>query len=225
MSRRIEIELTSSRPDGSWTWRAAGARVPKGVVQSTILPADVKVGDLLRAEVETELDGTNVLSVSPLKAKAEKSGLLEILPSAKPFEAVTQQLARKERTDRREGGARRDGPRRDGPRRERREGEGGERPPRGEGRPPRRDPKGDRDRGPRPERKPRFQPPPELPYKPRIWTNPRFWAAILCAARPFRAGQSPARKKSRRCSRCCGAENGDASAAQWSPSLSSSMPS
>ena len=30
MSRRIEVELTSERPDGSWTWRAAGAREPKG---------------------------------------------------------------------------------------------------------------------------------------------------------------------------------------------------
>src|SRR5438034_747398 len=26
MSRRIEIELTSARPDGTWTWRAPGER-------------------------------------------------------------------------------------------------------------------------------------------------------------------------------------------------------
>ena len=32
MSRRLEIELTSTREDGTWTWRAAGAKVPKGVV-------------------------------------------------------------------------------------------------------------------------------------------------------------------------------------------------
>ena len=32
MPRRIEIELTSSRDDGSWTWRAAGAKAPKGTV-------------------------------------------------------------------------------------------------------------------------------------------------------------------------------------------------
>ena len=93
MSRRIEIELTSARPDGTWTWRAAGARVPKGVLAGSILSGEPKVGDILRAEVETELEGTTVLSVAPIKSKAEKSGLLEILPSAKPFEAVTQQLA------------------------------------------------------------------------------------------------------------------------------------
>ena len=34
---RIDIELTSSRPDGTWTWRAAGARQPKGVVSASVL--------------------------------------------------------------------------------------------------------------------------------------------------------------------------------------------
>ncbi len=38
MPRRIDIELTSSRPDGSWTWRAAGAREPRGVVDASVLP-------------------------------------------------------------------------------------------------------------------------------------------------------------------------------------------
>ena len=49
MSRRIEIELTSARPDGSWTWRVAGAKQPKGVVEGALLPDDAKVGDVLRA--------------------------------------------------------------------------------------------------------------------------------------------------------------------------------
>ena len=30
MSRRLEVELTSKRADGSYTWRAAGAKQPKG---------------------------------------------------------------------------------------------------------------------------------------------------------------------------------------------------
>ena len=51
MSRRIEIELTSSREDGSWTWRAAGAREPRGTLESGILPASAKVGDVLRVEI------------------------------------------------------------------------------------------------------------------------------------------------------------------------------
>ncbi len=182
MSRRIEIELTSARPDGTWTWRAAGAREPKGVLETAILPADSKVGDVLRAEVETELDGTTVLHVAAPKAKAAKSGLLEILPSATPFEAVTQQLARRDRNDRGDRGDRRDRP----PRRP-----DGDRPPRGDSdRRPRPDgeragaPSGDRrprrdgDRpsgapgdasGDRRERRPRpnFTPPPELPQRPK----------------------------------------------------------
>ncbi|MUH55729.1 MAG: hypothetical protein F2683_02250, partial [Actinobacteria bacterium] len=49
MSRRIEIELTSSRPDGSWTWRAAGAREPKGVLDGTLLSQGSKPGDVVKA--------------------------------------------------------------------------------------------------------------------------------------------------------------------------------
>src|SRR3954471_10429839 len=179
MSRRIDIELTSARPDGTWTWRAAGAREPRGVLGSSILPGDAKVGDVLRAEVEIELDGTTVLNTSPIKAKGTKSGLLEILPSSKPFEAVTSQLAKRDRNDR---GDRRDRPPRRGD---------GDRPPRPDGdRRPRRD--GDRppssreggaDRRPRRDsdrttdaagterrerrQRPHFTPPPELPQRPK----------------------------------------------------------
>ena len=180
MSIRIEIELTSARPDGSWTWRAAGAQKPKGVLSGSLLPSGAAVGAVLRAEAERELDGMTILSVTSPKGKSEKSGLLEMIASDKPFEAVTQQLARRERGDR---GDRRDrGDRGDrGPRRDRPEGErgerrdrgprpDGERGPRPDGeRRPRRD--GDRpDRGARREggdRRPRFEAPPELPQRPK----------------------------------------------------------
>ena len=170
MSRRIEIELTSARPDGTWTWRAAGAQKPKGVLDGALLPAGAAVGLVLKAEAETELDGVTILSVATGRAKSEKSGLLELIASDKPFEAVTQQLARRERTDRGDRGDRRDrGPRRDGDNRDRgprsgKPGEGGDRRDRG----PRRE--GDnRERGPRPggDRRPRFEAPPELPQRPK----------------------------------------------------------
>lgn len=108
MSRRIEIELTSKREDGTWTWRAAGALQPKGVVDDAVVPAGVGVKDVVRAEVESDLDGTRVLSITAPKQKAERTGLLEILPSAKPFEPVTQQLRKKGPRDqdkRRKGGS------------------------------------------------------------------------------------------------------------------------
>lgn len=138
MSRRIEIELTSKREDGTWTWRAAGAREPKGVLSGSVVPDGVSVNDTVRAEIESDLDGHRVLSIAPLKAKAGRTGLLEILPSDKPFEAVTQQLRKRE-------------PRRDDKRRPRRDKEGAQ----GEGgRPP---------RGPRRN----FEAPPELPQRPK----------------------------------------------------------
>jgi hypothetical protein len=205
MSRRIDIELTSARPDGTWTWRAAGAREPRGVLGSTILTFAAKVGDVLRAEVEIELDGTTVLNAAPVKAKAAKAGLLEILPSSKPFEAVTSQLAKRERNERGDRGDRRDRP----PRRP-----DTDRPPRGEGdRRPRREgdrPAGDRagadrdggDRRPRRDaerssraggdasgaerrerrQRPHFTPPPELPQRPkpkRLKPGRAYRAAVL----------------------------------------------
>ncbi len=101
MSRRIEIELTSARQDGTWTWRAAGAREPKGVLDGSLLPTGAKIGSVLKADAEVELDGMTILSVTTTKEKAEKSGLLDLIPSDKPFEGVTQQLAKRERSDRR----------------------------------------------------------------------------------------------------------------------------
>lgn len=151
MSRRIEIELTSKRTDGTWTWRAAGAREPRGVVVDAVVPAGVSVNDVVRAEVEADLDGTRVLSIAAPKTKAARTGLLEFIPSEKPFEPVTQQLRKKGARD----GDKRRGPRRDkgdGPRGERRDGD--KRREGGEGRTDR-------------PRRPFFEAPPELPQRPK----------------------------------------------------------
>src|SRR5918994_453999 len=90
---RIEIELTSSSPDGSWTWRAAGARAPRGVLDGSILPAGSSVGDQLRVETEKDIDGIRVLSVVPPKEKSERVGLLDRLRAEPPFEPVVQHRA------------------------------------------------------------------------------------------------------------------------------------
>ena len=167
MSRRIEIELTSKRPDGTWTWRASGAREPRGEVVDSVVPAGSSVNDVMRADVETDLDGSRVLSITPPKAKNVRTGLLEILPSTRAFEPVTQQLAKKGSR----GGDDRKGPRRerkdgDKPRGERRDGD----KPRGERK------EGDRARGDRKEgaegrtdrpRRQFFDAPPELPQRPK----------------------------------------------------------
>jgi hypothetical protein len=181
MSRRIEIELTSARPDGTWTWRAAGAQKPKGVLDGSLLPGGATIGMILKADAENELEGTSILSVVQGKAKAEKSNLLQLLPSDKPFEAVIETKARRERGerpggdrdrgDRRDRGPRPGGDRPGGPRRDRPAGAPGE----GRDRGPR--PGGDRPGGPRPNRgprpggdrpqRPRFDAPPELPLRPK----------------------------------------------------------
>jgi len=177
MSRRIEIELTSAQPDGSWTWRAAGAKVPKGVMDGAMLPSGARVGDQLRVDVVQEIDGITVTAVVPTRAKAEPTNLLALVADERPFEPVVQKLAQRDRSDR----PRRDGDRDRRDRRDRRPGaEGGERP--GGDRRRERTERTERterpDRGPgvgdasgrrdrRGPSRPSFSPPPEVPQRPK----------------------------------------------------------
>jgi hypothetical protein len=178
MSRRIEIELTSDRGDGTWTWRAAGAKAPKGVLNGTVLPDGLKVGDVVRAEADFNIEGIDVLSVMAPKGGRKEAERLELVGSGQPFEAVTQTLAERSRTSDRDRSERNDrprGPRPDGARGPRPDGARGPRPdgargPRPDGaRGPR--PDGDRPgvRSPRPDSAPRRDRPfvAELPQKPK----------------------------------------------------------
>lgn len=129
MSRRLDIELTSAREDGTWTWRAAGAKVPKGVVEATLLPGESKVGDVLKIEADFDIDGITVLSVVPQRDKSQKATFLQLIDD-KPFTGVTEKLAKKSKSDRLQRDKR--GPRTDRPERT----ENKDRTPRSE-RPPR----------------------------------------------------------------------------------------
>ncbi|HXW32217.1 MAG TPA: hypothetical protein VEJ21_03925, partial [Acidimicrobiales bacterium] len=86
MARRIDIELTSKRSDGSWTWRAPGARQPRGEVQPGLVPAEAKVGDILRADAEFELEGIVITALSAPKATAagdDEARRIEIIGSGR----------------------------------------------------------------------------------------------------------------------------------------------
>ena len=107
MPTRIEIELTSVA-EGRWTWRAAGAREPRGMVDAGLLPADAAVGDQLRVETEKDLDGIRIVSIVAAKGPSERANRLELLPSTEAFEPVVEVRATR---DRHEGGRGR--PRRD----------------------------------------------------------------------------------------------------------------
>ena len=160
MSRRIEIELTSLRSDGTWTWRAAGAREPKGILQPSVLPQESKTGDVLKVEADFDIDGITVLGVVQGRVKVDKVETITVKGNDRPFEAVTQQLARKEKSDRgdrRDRPARGDRPTRDGAR----AGTGPDRRPRRDGAPTTAT---DKTRTPR---RPHFEAPPELPQRPR----------------------------------------------------------
>ncbi len=100
MSRRIDIQLTSSRDDGTWTWRAAGAKAPKGVVAAALLPTSVRTGDVFKVEADFDIDGISVLAVVPAKEKSQRLNMLELIVSEKSFTPVTQRLAERGKSDR-----------------------------------------------------------------------------------------------------------------------------
>jgi hypothetical protein len=183
MPSRIDVELTSARPDGTWTWRAAGAREPRGVVESSVLPEGAKVGDVYKVEATVALDGIEIHSVVPGRAHRKEPERIEVLGGS-DFQAVTTSLVGKRSRDDRDRGDRRSRDRRDSDRRppgERRGG--GDRRPSGEGPPsgersrsdgdtssrrPRREGESRTSRPPRERReRPAFAPVPEVPQRPK----------------------------------------------------------
>jgi len=111
MATRIDLELTSSRDDGTWTWRAAGAKQPKGVVDASLLPDGSKVGDVLKADADYLMGDIEILSVQARKGpRGAKAETLEILGSGKKEELVTTKLYKGSKgRGGRDGGRGRDG--------------------------------------------------------------------------------------------------------------------
>lgn len=166
MSRRIEIELTSERPDGTWTWRAAGARQPKGDIPAGIVPEGVSVGDVVKADADFTIDGIDILEVITSKRVRKQPELLEIVGSGRDEPAVTTQLVERKgrRRDRdRDWNGDRDG---DGDRRRRRDRSRGD---------------GDRDRGDRGDRRPRRERAPERPRPKRLRAGKAHRSQVLDA--------------------------------------------
>ena len=103
MARRLDIELTSDRGDGQWTWRAAGAKQPKGTLDGTLLPAGTSVGDVMKVEADADLDGLTVTTVFAPKGARKEAETLEVLGSGRNEPLVTQVLAPKGRGRGRDG--------------------------------------------------------------------------------------------------------------------------
>lgn len=112
MARRLEIELTSNRSDGKWTWRAAGAKQPKGTLDGALLPEGTGVGDVVKVEADATLDGIEITAVLPTRAPRTQVETLPLLGSGREQPLVTSQLAPKIRSrargtnrDRRDAGS------------------------------------------------------------------------------------------------------------------------
>jgi hypothetical protein len=134
MARRIDIELTSARDDATWTWRAAGAKQPKGVLDAAILYEGARVGDIVRAEAEFEIDGILVTAVVPPKAARAEPERLEVIGPPRESAPVTSSLVPKREGSEDRGGRRDEDRRRprerDGERRTRASERDGDRAPR-----------------------------------------------------------------------------------------------
>ena len=140
MGHRIEVELTSQSDESTWTWRAAGAKLPRGTVDAGLVPPGTAVGSVLRAEVEMTLDGTTVTALLAPKGKSEPKPVerIEIIGTPQKGPDVNVVLAGKGKRRRDDyGDGDRDGSRRPSGRKPRTDGD--------------RAPRGDGARGPRPD--------------------------------------------------------------------------
>jgi hypothetical protein len=148
MSRRIEIEITSLNGEQA-TWRAAGAKLPKGVLDASLVPGGPVIGTVYRADIEQYMEGIEVLAVLPAKTASPldpRHERVELIPNAKTGPDVVVTYAPKGR------GARRDFER-DGEHRE------GSKRPGGRSGPKERSTSARPERGPRPDR-------PDRPVRP-----------------------------------------------------------
>lgn len=151
MARRIDIEVTSTRPDGTFTWRQAGAKAPKGSGAAGLLPDGSKVGDVLRADIELDMDGAVVTAIAPVVKRERNVTLLAITGSGADFKPVTEISTNKRNRpprDKAGRGGKGGGKGGRGDRRERRDGDA-------------------RGGGPTVPRREFTPPPPELPKRPR----------------------------------------------------------
>lgn len=121
MAHRIEVELTSRQSDGTWTWRAAGARQPKGVLDGSLLHEGAKVGDVVRADADFGVDGITVSAVLAPRPGRTEAARLEIKGPSRPEQpGVTTSLTSRTSTPKTQrafqrsegGGDRRDRPER-----------------------------------------------------------------------------------------------------------------
>jgi hypothetical protein len=90
MGTRLDIELTSKRSDGTWTWRAAGAKLPKGSLDASLLYEGAQVGDVVRAETLVGLDGVTISAIVPPPApEPEPTRIVPRPPAARSEGGVT----------------------------------------------------------------------------------------------------------------------------------------
>ena len=100
MSSRLDIEITSKINETSHTWRAVGAKEPKGTIKTSLLPKGADVGHAFRVEAEFLLDGIDIIAVLPPKAKRDEPERLEIIGSGKSETGVTTSLVSKKKRKR-----------------------------------------------------------------------------------------------------------------------------
>ncbi|MHB8319038.1 MAG: hypothetical protein ACYDEP_07415 [Acidimicrobiales bacterium] len=97
MPRHLEIELTSTSENSTWTWRAAGAREPRGTLESSLVPAGSQPGAIFRAQVASGLEGIEIVALEPvgsLKPASDAPERIAVLGPSRLKPGVTVTLAK-----------------------------------------------------------------------------------------------------------------------------------
>lgn len=103
MARHIDIEITSKLDDDRFTWRATGAKEPRGTLDGSLLPGQVSAGAKLRAEIEVSIEGVEITKLEAIGAvvkQAKRVETIELLGSGRQQAGVTWTLEAKKKTGR-----------------------------------------------------------------------------------------------------------------------------
>jgi len=98
---KMNVVITSELDQSFHTWQVLGAKEPRGKVKTSLLPADIKIGDSLDVEAEHGIDGISVTAAIRPKEKRNNSVELDLLGPNKEEPLISISLVEQEKSSKR----------------------------------------------------------------------------------------------------------------------------
>ena len=98
---KMVVVITSELDQSFHTWQVLGAKEPRGKVKTSLLPADIKIGDSLNVEAEHGIDGISVTAATRPKEKRNNSVDIDLLGPNKEEPLISISLVEQEKSPKR----------------------------------------------------------------------------------------------------------------------------